>query len=197
MTRPPERLVLDRIATPIGAAIVVADEAGVLRAFNWTEHEPAMRRGLWAHYGDVALEEGPAPRSVARAFAAYFGGDIRALEGLDWATGGTAFQQSVWRALCAIPAGETISYMELARRVGRPKAMRAVGSANGRNPVALIAPCHRVIGADLSLTGYGGGLERKRWLLRHEGATFHEVEARTASAMGAGSGMVQLGARGL
>lgn len=197
MTRPPERLILDRIPTPIGAAMIVVDERGVLRAFNWTEYEPALRKDLRAHYGEVAVEDGSAPAPVAGAFAAYFAGDIRALEGLVWATGGTAFQRSVWRALCAIPAGETISYRELARRVGRPNAMRAVGSANGRNPVALIAPCHRVIGADLSLTGYGGGLERKRWLLRHEGAMFHETKARTSSTAGPGSGAVQLGRRGL
>ena len=87
---------------------------------------------------------------------------------------GTDFQQSVWRALCDIPVGTTISYGELARRIGNPKAVRAVGLANGANPNGLIAPCHRVIGANGSLTGYGGGMHRKKWLLEHEGAAFRE-----------------------
>ena len=80
----------------------------------------------------------------------------------------TASQQRVWRALCDIAYGETISYGELARRIGQPAAARAVGLANGQNPIAIVVPCHRVIGANGSLTGYGGGLERKRWLLAHE-----------------------------
>ena len=86
--------------------------------------------------------------------------------------GGTDFQRSVWDALRTIPAGETLSYAALAERVGRPTAVRAVGLANGTNPIAVIVPCHRVIGSDSSLTGYGGGLDRKRWLLEHEGAAF-------------------------
>lgn len=90
---------------------------------------------------------------------------------------GTAFQRKVWESLCAIPAGETISYAILAERIGRPTAVRAVGLANGANPVALFVPCHRVIGANGSLTGYGGGLPRKRWLLEHEGATFRKRAA--------------------
>jgi methylated-DNA-[protein]-cysteine S-methyltransferase len=85
---------------------------------------------------------------------------------------GTSFQRSVWAALRTIRCGETTSYGRLAAMLGRPKAMRAVGMANGSNPVSIIVPCHRVIGADSSLTGYGGGVERKRWLLQHEGAVF-------------------------
>jgi len=182
----PERLILDRLRTPIGEGLIVTDDKGVLRAFNWAEYEPAMRRGLRAHYGDIPVEEGAAPVPVRLAFEAYFAGDIQALEGLAWATGGTAFQRSVWAALCTIPAGETVSYRELAERIGKPKAMRAVGLANGQNPIAIMAPCHRVIGADRSLTGYGGGLDRKRWLLRHEGAAFKDApgtEARAARAV--------------
>ncbi len=86
------------------------------------------------------------------------------------AAAGTSFQQRVWKELCAIPYGETISYGELAKRIGQPTASRAVGLANGQNPISIVVPCHRVIGADGSLTGYGGGIERKRWLLAHEGA---------------------------
>jgi methylated-DNA-[protein]-cysteine S-methyltransferase len=111
---------------------------------------------------DEALLKRPRAR-----LQAYFAGELRDFE-LPLAAAGTPFQQSVWRALCDIPYGETISYGELARRIGQPKAARAVGLANGQNPIAIVVPCHRVIGADGSLTGYGGGLERKRWLLAHE-----------------------------
>jgi methylated-DNA-[protein]-cysteine S-methyltransferase len=105
--------------------------------------------------------------------ADYFAGDLEALGRIAWALGGgSAFQQDVWRALATIPAGQTTSYGALARRIGRPAAVRAVGMANGANPIGLVLPCHRVIGANGALTGYGGGLQRKRWLLEHEGAAF-------------------------
>jgi methylated-DNA-[protein]-cysteine S-methyltransferase len=166
--KPPETLTLDRIPTPIGTALVVTDEAGVLRAFNWTDYEPAMLKWIARRFPKARLVEGQGP--LRPAFAAYFGGDARALEQVAWDGAGTEFQRKVWRALCDIPAGETISYATLAQRIGRPTAVRAVGLANGSNPVALVVPCHRVIGSNGSLTGYGGGLHRKRWLLEHEGA---------------------------
>ena len=173
--RPPEALTLDRVQTPIGTALIVTDEAGVLRAFNWTDYEDAMRAWIARRYPRAALTEG---RSPARpAFEAYFAGDVSALDAVAWHGAGTDFQRKVWAALCGIPAGETISYAELARRIGRPTAVRAVGLANGSNPVAVIVPCHRVIGSNGSLTGYGGGLHRKRWLLAHEGATFRDRAA--------------------
>jgi methylated-DNA-[protein]-cysteine S-methyltransferase len=100
---------------------------------------------------------------------AYFAGEMAALGRVPWTVVGTDFQKTVWRALLDIPAGTTTTYGALAARIGRPAAVRAVGLANGANPVGLVIPCHRVIGADGSLTGYGGGLERKRWLLAHEG----------------------------
>nr|QQZ49293.1 methylated-DNA--[protein]-cysteine S-methyltransferase [Phenylobacterium glaciei] len=100
-----------------------------------------------------------------------------AFDGVAWATNGTDFQRKVWDALCTIPAGETLSYKGLAERIGKPSAMRAVGLANGSNPVAIVVPCHRVIGANRSLTGYGGGLPRKKWLLSHEGAAFKDSVA--------------------
>ncbi len=109
-----------------------------------------------------------AVREAARALADYFAGDLDAIADLPTAANGTAFQLSVWAALRQIPVGETVSYGALAARIGRPKAVRAVGLANGANPIAIVVPCHRVIGADASLTGYGGGLHRKRWLLAHE-----------------------------
>ncbi|WP_374471141.1 methylated-DNA--[protein]-cysteine S-methyltransferase [Phenylobacterium sp.] len=164
----PETLTLDRLATPIGTALLVTDEAGVLRAFNWTDYEPKMRAWIGRHYPKAALVEGRSP--VRPAFEAYFAGDAAALDRVPWQASGTAFQLKVWETLCTIPAGETLSYRGLAERIGRPSAVRAVGLANGANPLAVVVPCHRVIGANGSLTGYGGGLPRKQWLLAHEGA---------------------------
>jgi len=166
---PPETLTLDRLETPIGTALLVTDERGVLRAFNWTDYEPTMLAWLGRHYPKAKLGEGRAPAGVRRAFEAYFGGEARALDSVPWTASGTAFQLKVWETLCTIPAGETLSYAGLAARIGRPTAVRAVGLANGANPVAVVVPCHRVIGTNGSLTGYGGGLPRKRWLLDLEG----------------------------
>lgn len=171
----PDAIAIARHVTPIGTALLATDEAGVLRAFNWTDYEPQMAAWLRRRYPRAALAEGPAPAAVRDAFDAYFGGEPQALEAVAWRAIGTEFQLTVWQALCSIPAGETLSYAGLAARVGRPTAIRAVGLANGANPLALVAPCHRVIGADGSLTGYGGGLHRKRWLLAHEGARFKEA----------------------
>jgi methylated-DNA-[protein]-cysteine S-methyltransferase len=172
--KPPERLVFDRIATPIGEAIIVTDETEVLRGFQWADHEASLARTLQAHYGAVPWDKGRSP-ALAAVFEAYFAGEIRALETVAWATAGTAFQRQVWTALTAIPAGRTLSYAALAVQVGRPKAVRAAGLANGRNPISVALPCHRVIGSSGDLTGYGGGLTRKRWLLRHEGAAFRDA----------------------
>ncbi|WP_293904499.1 methylated-DNA--[protein]-cysteine S-methyltransferase [Phenylobacterium sp.] len=172
---PPETLTLERIATPIGTALVVTDEAGVLRAFNWTDYEAAMLGWIRRRYPKAALSEGRGP--LGPVFDAYFAGRIDAFETVAWEGAGTAFQRQVWAALCTIPAGETWSYAQLAARIGRPTAVRAVGLANGSNPVALVVPCHRVIGSNGALTGYGGGLSRKRWLLEHEGARFREQAA--------------------
>jgi methylated-DNA-[protein]-cysteine S-methyltransferase len=165
----PQRLVLERIATPIGEALVVVDEAGVLRAFDFSDFEPRMRTLLRRHYAALETQPGRLPAALRAAIDAYFAGDPDALNGLAWATNGTLFQRKVWAGLCTIPRGETLSYKGLATRIGSPAAVRAVGLANGSNPVAIVVPCHRVIGADGSLTGYGGGLPRKAWLLAHEG----------------------------
>lgn len=169
---PPETLTLDRIATPIGTALVVTDETGVLRAFNWTDYEDRMRTWIGKRYPKATLGEGVSP--ARPAFEAYFAGDLDALAAVPWDGAGTAFQKKVWATLCSIPAGETWTYARLAQAIGRPTAVRAVGLANGSNPVAVVVPCHRVIGSDGSLTGYGGGLPRKKWLLSHEGAAFKE-----------------------
>lgn len=169
---PPEALRLAPLATPLGEAQIVFDDHGTLRAFDWDSHRDRMDRLLRRHYGPMVLTPAAAPQALADRFEAYFAGDPSALSAIPWITGGTPFQKMVWRALCDIPAGVTWSYGQLAAHIGAPTAVRAVGLANGANPVGLVVPCHRVIGANGTLTGYGGGLERKRWLLAHEGAAF-------------------------
>ncbi len=163
-------LTLDRVASPVGEVLVVTDADGAVRALDFHDFEDRMRRLLRRHYGEVVLTPGRAPEPVRAAVAAYFAGDLAAFDAVEVRTGGTDFQRRVWAALRDIPAGETRSYGQLAAAIGAPKAMRAVGLANGANPVGVIVPCHRVIGASGTLTGYAGGLERKRWLRAHEAA---------------------------
>lgn len=172
MSKPPEtlNLILDRVASPVGEVQLVVDVGGAVRALDFHDYEDRLRRLLRLHYGAVVLTEGRAPEAVRRALEAYFAGDLAAFDAIRVETGGTVFQRAVWRALRDIPAGETRTYGQLAQAVGSPKAVRAVGLANGANPVGVIVPCHRVIGANGTLTGYAGGLERKRWLLAHETA---------------------------
>jgi methylated-DNA-[protein]-cysteine S-methyltransferase len=172
--KPPERLCLGRLATPIGEAMIFTDEAGRLRVLDWADCEASMAALLRRHCGSVVPEPGSAPNNVKRLLRSYFDGDIGCLSTIEWHTAGTSFQQSVWAALTTIAPGETLSYGALAAKLGCPKSIRAVGRANGTNPISVVVPCHRVIGADGSLTGYGGGIERKRWLLGHEGATFRD-----------------------
>ena len=163
-----ETLLLDRIATPIGVALLVTDEAGRLRALDWEDHEARMRRLLRPR--DARLAEADAPQSVRAPLEGYFEGDLRRLDDIACEPVGTPFQRAVWAALRSIPAGRTMSYGALAAQLGAPAAARAVGHANGANPVSIVVPCHRLVGAGGALTGYGGGLVRKRWLLSHEGA---------------------------
>jgi len=170
--KPPEGLAFDCIATPAGEALVMWDAQGRLRVFDWAGYEPRMQRLLARHYGPVTPKTDRAPVALRQALDAYFSGDLTSIDAIPCETGGTAFQREVWAALRAIPAGQTESYGGLAARIGRPAAVRAVGLANGANPIGLVVPCHRVIGADGSLTGYGGGIARKQWLLQHEGAAF-------------------------
>lgn len=167
-----ERFSLDRLETPIGVALLVTDDEGFLRALDWSDYETRLRRLLRRHYGEFVLEEASSPKSLVRALKGYFSGDLNQLATVKWRTGGTSFQQNVWTALQSIPAGRTSSYGELAARLNIPNGARAVGLANGANPISVVVPCHRLIGADRSLTGYAGGLKRKQWLLEHEGATF-------------------------
>jgi methylated-DNA-[protein]-cysteine S-methyltransferase len=163
-------LQLDQIPSPLGAIRLVTDDESRLRALDFEDHEARNLALLRRHYGAQDLAAGRAPRAVTAALADYFDGDLAALDRIEVATAGTTFQEAAWAALRAIPAGTTRSYAQQAAAIGRPKAVRAVGLANGANPVGIVNPCHRVVGADGTLTGYGGGLERKRWLLEHEGA---------------------------
>ncbi len=167
----------DSLATPIGQLIYICDSEGVsdqgrLRMVDWSDHEARALRLLGIHYGKngYTLTKQRDPFGFTTRLAAYFAGNIHAIDDIPTATAGTAFQREVWRALRAIPAAQTISYGQLAERIGRPSAVRAVGLANGSNPIGVVVPCHRVIGANGSLTGYGGGLHRKEWLLAHERA---------------------------
>lgn len=161
-------LFFDRISTPIGDAQLVCDEEGRLRIFGWYGFERRWKPQMRAQYGEMELVERRNPFGITAAIASYMQGNIQSIDDIPVAFAGTHFQNKVWRALRTIPAGETLSYGGLARQIGEPKAVRAVGLANGANPVAVVIPCHRVIGSDGSLTGYGGGLDRKRWLLAHE-----------------------------
>ena len=164
------RIFLERMESPLGEVIVGTDKEGVLRVVDFADYEPRMLKLLERHYGQdkVTLAEAGTPSAAARALVAYFQGDLKAIRKLKTAHGGTAFQRRVWKALRAIPTGRTTTYGQLAARLGMPQAARAVGLANGANPIAIVVPCHRVIGADGTLTGYGGGLSRKQWLLAHE-----------------------------
>lgn len=156
--------------SPLGPMTLVAGPAGVCRLeFGGPEE---IEPGLVRRFGQVELVAAADPAGGVRALGRYFAGELAALDTLPVDTGGTPFQAAVWKALRRIPVGRTWSYSELAAEVGRPAAVRAVGAANGKNPVPLILPCHRVIGLDGRLVGYGGGLDRKQWLLRHEGARF-------------------------
>lgn len=164
---------VEELNTPTGPVLVVTDDEDRLRAVEWQDHEHRMHRLLHRYYGAAAVQLRPASRcsAASRALDAYFSGDTTAIDALPTATNGTPFQRMVWDALRAIPAGRPISYSALAARIGRPSAVRAVGLANGANPIPIVVPCHRVIGANGALTGFGGGVERKRWLLAHEDRT--------------------------
>jgi methylated-DNA-[protein]-cysteine S-methyltransferase len=166
---------LDHLPTPIGHMLVVVDELQRLRALDWEDYEARMHRLLSAQYKragiQVELTRGRAPPAVREALQQYLHGKLTAIDAIVVETAGTEFQRQVWTALRAVPAGTTLSYGALAARIGRPSAVRAVGHANGSNPVGVVVPCHRVIGTNASLTGYGGGLHRKRWLLEHEGVS--------------------------
>ena len=176
--KPPEIFGLDRLDTPIGTALLVTDAKGALRALDWEDYEPRMRQLLRLQYGDAVLQNAPASDHIKAALKAYFAGELASLDSIEWRVAGTAFQRKVWTALRTIPVGTTTSYGALAAQLDMPAAVRAVGHANGSNPISIVVPCHRVIGANGSLTGYGGGLQRKRWLLQHEGVVLKAAATR-------------------
>jgi methylated-DNA-[protein]-cysteine S-methyltransferase len=156
-------VVATRLESPLGELVITASDAGLTAVWFPGPDLPAVQP-------DGGRRSATAVLARAREqLAEYFAGSRTAFD-LPLAPAGTAFQRRVWDALRTIPYGATLSYSELARRLGDPRATRAVGAANGKNPIPIIVPCHRVIGARGELTGFGGGLERKRWLLEHEGA---------------------------
>ena len=182
---PAQAFSVERIDTPTGCILVVTDDDDRLRAVDWADHEQRLSQLLRRQYGADAIRLRAASRASAASCAlrAYFDGDTGCLASLSVATNGTGFQRMVWDALRQIPPGRTVSYGALAARIGRPTAMRAVGLANGANPISIVVPCHRVIGAGGALTGFGGGLDRKRWLLAHEGAPGTAWAAPAQAAM--------------
>ena len=166
------QLLFDEIDSPIGMVLIAVDD-GKLCALDFAGDETRMEALLEKRYGSGIFRQGmvkkPNPCGFSDKVRHYFAGELSALETIPVATGGTAFQQACWQALRHIPPGSTASYGEQAARLSNPKAVRAVGRTNGLNPVALVLPCHRVVGANGTLTGYAGGLWRKEWLLKHEG----------------------------
>ncbi len=166
----------DTIPSPLGPIRVVSNNEAVC-SLDFAEYEARMHMLLRKrYYGQVELQPQPLV-SIREVLTAYFDGELHALSAIPTDTAGTQFQQHVWRLLRQIPVGETCSYRAIAEKLGQPNAVRAVGMANSRNPVALIIPCHRVIAADGSLSGYAGGVERKRWLLAHEAAARNKILA--------------------
>jgi len=156
-------VIFNFMPSPVGPLLLAADAQGLrLVEFNSPKH-PIPRGDDWREGDNAVLRETRAQLDD------YFAGKRRTFD-LPLAPRGTGFQRQVWHTLAAIPYGETISYARLATRVGKPSAMRAVGAANGRNPLPIVLPCHRVIGSDGSLTGFGGGLPTKQFLLTLEGA---------------------------
>ena len=171
MSDAPAHLTLSWLDSPIGPLALACDGDEVLRGLSFGD---GLIKAMQREYPDAALADGAAPATLARTLSAYFDGDREALErapwSLDGAVAGDGFHARVWRALAEVPAGVTISYGEMARRAGEPGAAQAAGVALNRNPIPLVLACHRVVGADGAMVGFGGGLERKTWLLRHEGA---------------------------
>jgi methylated-DNA-[protein]-cysteine S-methyltransferase len=160
---------LSQFDSPVGRIVIAVGDPGVL-ALEFADDDAQVRARLARAIPGARFQSGPRADAIVATLRAYFGGDVHAIDDLAVQAHGTAFQKKVWAALRNIPAGKTVSYRDIAAAIGAPSAVRAVGAANGQNPVAVIVPCHRVIASDGTLCGYGGGLWRKEWLLRHEGA---------------------------
>jgi methylated-DNA-[protein]-cysteine S-methyltransferase len=160
-------LAFDQLETPIGVVVLAVHEDQLVMV-DFADNETRYRGLLEKRFGTYTLELTANPNGFTRALQAYFAGDLSVIHNLPVDTGGTAFQARVWQTLKQIPAGETWSYLQLAQAIEQPSAVRAVGMTNGLNPISLVLPCHRVIGANGNLTGYAGGLQRKAWLLEFE-----------------------------
>jgi methylated-DNA-[protein]-cysteine S-methyltransferase len=158
------------LPSPLGS-VTAAIADGELRALGFTDHWPRLQARLRERDPDLEFRSGQDHRDIGHRLTEYFRGDLGALTMVRVRARGTPFQERVWQALRRIPAGQTVSYGSLARSIGAPGAARAVGAACNANPVWLVIPCHRVVGANGKLTGYAGGIERKRWLLAHEQGT--------------------------
>lgn len=164
-------MILDvaKVDSPVGEVSFAVNQ-DILCALTFSDAWPRQLRQLRKRFGNFECRDSTDPAGIGTRLRRYFGGDIRAIDDIRVETGGTQFQRQVWSTLPSIRAGQTLSYRDVAHAIGNPSAVRAVGAANGSNPIWIVIPCHRVIAADGGLGGYGGGLERKRWLLHHEGA---------------------------
>ena len=160
---------IDHIESQLGTVTIAVHERS-LCALDFFDCEMEMLERLAERFDSLRCRDTDDPAGHSSRLRAYFGGQLDAIADVAVDPAGTPFQQRVWKALQQIPCGETRSYRDIARSIGNARAVRAVGSANGRNPIGIVIPCHRVINADDRLGGYAGGLERKRWLLQHEGA---------------------------
>lgn len=184
-------LLSETIDTPLGDLEIIIDQQGQLRALEWADFHHRLLQLLVRHYGPdhslnapqfmarkpatkagFALHQEPVVPSIRQPIEDYFAGDLAAIDTLPVATAGTEFQRTVWQMLRTIPCGQIMTYGQMAAQLGNPGASRAVGLANGSNPISIVVPCHRVIGSNGTLTGYAGGVERKKWLLMHEGYLF-------------------------
>ena len=172
------------VKTPIGPVALYAREDRLcgLEFADRRERREALTRDLERRFGRFQAKRAPDPAGARERLAAYFDGELEALESIPVDVEGTPFQRVVWAALRAIAAGQTRTYGEIAAAMGQAHAARAVGAANARNPVSLVIPCHRVVEAGGSLGGYGGGLDRKRWLLGHEARELLQVPRPPASS---------------
>lgn len=164
-----KHLITDYYDSKIGR-LIMAFKEGSLCALDFDDYEDRYLRILTKRWPGHSLVQDKNPFGFHNNLSRYMAGDMSAFNGVNIILQGTDFQKKVWLALRHIPAGRTISYTDLAHQISRPKAAHALGHANSLNPIALVLPCHRVIGKNGSLTGYAGGLDRKEWLLRHEGA---------------------------
>ncbi len=175
------KLELGEIGTPLGV-LRFARASERIFGLAFAEVWPALERAVAGRLGRLELCAARGAEDLRARLDAFFAGDLATLDGVELALLGTEFQLRVWSALRSVPAGATISYGALARAIGAGSAVRAVGAANGANPVWLIVPCHRAIGADGRLVGYAGGIERKRWLLAHESRCSAQVSSSAGVA---------------